>query len=99
MDSTTIESKVAEVVKQITEEEVLQETREAFADYDAKWSKQHEEFSGLMGKLDEQIKKEKAAAREKERKEAISKAIQEVDDKYRHEDLDPSWLSLLNSLK
>ena len=99
MDSTTIESKVAEVIKQVAEEKTLQETKEALAALDAEKSERDEELNGLLSKLDDQIKAEKAAAREKERKEAVSKATQEIDDKYRHEDLDPSWLSLLNSSK
>lgn len=74
MDSTTIESKVAEVIKQVAEEKTLQETRELMSNLTAEQSERDEELNGLLGKLDDQIKAEKAAERDAERKATIAKA-------------------------
>lgn len=97
MDNTTIESKVAEFIKQVAEEKTLQETRELMSNLTAEQSERDEELNGLLSKLDGQIKAEKAAAREKERKEAIDKANKEIADKYHKESLDQYWYSMMTN--
>ena len=91
--------RIIEDINRASEEELKQQTKEAFASFDARQAKRQEEMNSMMTKLDNLFAAEKKAKREQERKEAIDKAAREIDDKYRHEDLDPSLLSLLNSLK
>ena len=96
MVDANIEAKVSETVKQITEEKLLQETKEAFADLDERQAKEDQTFNELLGKLNDQIKAERKVKLQKERKEAMRKAAAPFDAIEHQEQLDEAFASLLS---
>ena len=86
--------RIIEDINRASEEELKQQTKEAFASFDARQAKRQEEMSSMMTKLDNLFAAEKKAKREQERKEAIAKAEEPFKKEDHEKEIDQCLLNM-----